>query len=95
MIVLETKGNTDADEAALIRELCEVIRAADPDVIENHNLHGFDLPFLNTSCFEARRSAGPRPESDRQDSGNAPRVAAPLRSTNDRKRSGSCSRVGS
>ncbi len=22
-------------------------RAADPDVIENHNLHGFDLPFLD------------------------------------------------
>src|SRR5688572_23735761 len=47
VIVLETKGNTDADEAVLIRELCDVIRAADPDVIENHNLHGFDLPFLN------------------------------------------------
>jgi DNA polymerase elongation subunit (family B) len=23
------------------------VRAADPDVIENHNLHGFDLPFLD------------------------------------------------
>jgi len=47
VVVLETKGNTDADEAALIRELCKFIREADPDVIENHNLHGFDLPFLN------------------------------------------------
>lgn len=45
--VLETRGDSDADEAALIRGLCEVIRDADPDVIENHNLHGFDLPFLN------------------------------------------------
>lgn len=36
----------DRDEAALIRRLVETIRAADPDVIENHNLHGFDLPFL-------------------------------------------------
>jgi DNA polymerase elongation subunit (family B) len=36
----------DAAEADLIRRLVEVIRAADPDVIENHNLHGFDLPFL-------------------------------------------------
>ena len=45
--VLETKGDTDADEAALIRSLVGVIREADPDVIENHNLHGFDLPFLN------------------------------------------------
>jgi DNA polymerase I len=45
--VLETKGDTDADEAALILSLCAVIRESDPDVIENHNLHGFDLPFLN------------------------------------------------
>jgi len=40
-----------ADEAELIRRLQRVIEAADPDVIENHNLHGFDLPFL------ARRAA--------------------------------------
>ena len=45
--VLESKGDTDADEAALIRDLSAVIRDADPDVIENHNLHGFDLPFLH------------------------------------------------
>jgi DNA polymerase elongation subunit (family B) len=45
--VLETRGDSDADEGALIRNLCEVIRDADPDIIENHNLHGFDLPFLN------------------------------------------------
>lgn len=45
--VLETKGNTDADEAVLLRSLCGMIREVDPDVIENHNLHGFDLPFLN------------------------------------------------
>jgi DNA polymerase I len=30
----------------LIRELTSKVAAADPDVIENHNLHGFDLPFL-------------------------------------------------
>jgi DNA polymerase elongation subunit (family B) len=36
----------EGDEAALIRRLLERIHAADPDVIENHNLHGFDLPFL-------------------------------------------------
>ncbi len=34
------------DEAGLIRELCRTIRLRDPDVIENHNLFGFDLPFL-------------------------------------------------
>lgn len=44
--VLEAKGTGDAAEADLIRRLVEVIRGADPDVIENHNLHGFDLPFV-------------------------------------------------
>src|SRR3954471_11911765 len=33
------------DEASLIHRLVALVRAADPDVIENHNLHGFDLPF--------------------------------------------------
>ncbi len=36
-----------ADEAELIRALVARVRALDPDVIENHNLHGFDLPFLD------------------------------------------------
>ena len=44
--VLEVDGAGDAAEADLIRRLMHTIRAADPDVIENHNLHGFDLPFL-------------------------------------------------
>jgi DNA polymerase, archaea type len=35
-----------ADEPRLIAELCALIRERDPDVIENHNLFGFDLPFL-------------------------------------------------
>lgn len=34
------------DEATLITQLCQIIRERDPDVIENHNLFGFDLPFL-------------------------------------------------
>ena len=34
------------DEPRLIADLAALIRARDPDVIENHNLHGFDLPFL-------------------------------------------------
>jgi DNA polymerase elongation subunit (family B) len=33
-------------EADLIRRLIALIRQRDPDVIENHNLHGFDFPFL-------------------------------------------------
>jgi DNA polymerase I len=34
------------DETRLISRLCALIRERDPDVIENHNLFGFDLPFL-------------------------------------------------
>ncbi|GAB4432587.1 MAG: DNA polymerase domain-containing protein [Chloroflexi bacterium OHK40] len=34
------------DEPALIAALCALVRERDPDVIENHNLFGFDLPFL-------------------------------------------------
>jgi len=37
---------TPGDEARLITDLCTLIRERDPDVIENHNLFGFDLPFL-------------------------------------------------
>ncbi|HVH11872.1 MAG TPA: ribonuclease H-like domain-containing protein [Longimicrobium sp.] len=44
--VLEVNGAGDAAEADLIRRLVAAVREADPDVIENHNLHGFDLPFL-------------------------------------------------
>lgn len=45
--LIEARGDGGAAEAALIRELVARLRAADPDVIENHNLHGFDLPFLD------------------------------------------------
>ena len=44
--ILEAGGDHDAAEARLIARLCERITELDPDVIENHNLHGFDLPFL-------------------------------------------------
>lgn len=37
---------TPDEEAQLIKDLCVLIRERDPDVIENHNLFGFDLPFL-------------------------------------------------
>ncbi len=33
-------------EAQLIADLCTLIRERDPDIIENHNLLGFDLPFM-------------------------------------------------
>lgn len=45
--VLEARDDSDEAEAELIRQLVAVVQAADPDVIENHNLHGFDLPFLD------------------------------------------------
>jgi DNA polymerase, archaea type len=44
--VLEAATVDDGGEADLIRRLVAKIQGADPDVIENHNLHGFDLPFL-------------------------------------------------
>jgi DNA polymerase I len=44
--VLEASGADDAAEAQLLRSLVQRVTVADPDVIENHNLHGFDLPFL-------------------------------------------------
>ena len=40
------EAQTQEDEARLIADLCALIRERDPDVIENHNLFGFDLPFL-------------------------------------------------
>ncbi|NNC21429.1 DNA polymerase II [Corallococcus exiguus] len=44
---LEVTADGDAGEADLLRRLVARIREADPDVVENHNLHGFDLPFLD------------------------------------------------
>jgi DNA polymerase elongation subunit (family B) len=44
--IFESASADDAGEAALIRDLVTHLCALDPDVIENHNLHGFDLPFL-------------------------------------------------
>ena len=43
---LEAAAEDDNSEAELLMRLCARIRELDPDVIENHNLHGFDLPFL-------------------------------------------------
>lgn len=44
--ILDANRADDKSEADLIRQLVGKVRSADPDVIENHNLHGFDLPFL-------------------------------------------------
>jgi DNA polymerase, archaea type len=40
------------DEAGAIRELVKIIQDRDPDVIENHNLVGFDLPYLEHRARE-------------------------------------------
>lgn len=45
---LEAGGSSDNDERKLLQQLADLVREVDPDVIENHNLHGFDLPFLHT-----------------------------------------------
>jgi DNA polymerase I len=45
--VLEAGAADDAREADLILRFAARVRSADPDVLENHNLHGFDLPFLD------------------------------------------------
>jgi DNA polymerase elongation subunit (family B) len=46
--LLEREGDDGASERRLLHALERVVRDVDPDVIENHNLHGFDLPFLET-----------------------------------------------
>jgi len=56
--ILEAKGDDLEAEADLIRRLAAKVQAADPDVIENHNLHGFDLPFLHTRARRLRVPLG-------------------------------------
>lgn len=46
--LLEAENDSRRAEADLITRLANRVQALDPDVIENHNLHGFDLPFLDT-----------------------------------------------
>ena len=38
----------EGDEAQMLRDLVSIVQTRDPDVLENHNLCGFDLPFLET-----------------------------------------------
>lgn len=52
--LLEAQGTDDRAEAALISAFVARVRALDPDVIENHNLHGFDLPFLRRRAAQLR-----------------------------------------
>lgn len=56
---------TPEDEPKLIHDFCTLIRQRDPDIIENHNLFGFDLPFLehraavHRIALELGRAGGP------------------------------------
>ena len=61
------------------------MQAADPDVIENHNLHGFDLPFLDR---RARTLGVPLALGRIGPAGLAPARRAPRRSraTSDERR---------
>lgn len=38
------------DEATLIQKFIKVVREIDPDVIANHNIYGFDFPYLRDRC---------------------------------------------
>lgn len=71
--VLEAAADTDAAEGALLEQLCARIAAHDPDVIENHNLHGFDLPFV---VERARRLGVPLYLSRTGEAGLAQRSSA-------------------
>ncbi len=46
--LLEAPSSDDQGERALLRRFMACVAQHDPDVFENHNLHGFDLPFLHT-----------------------------------------------
>jgi DNA polymerase elongation subunit (family B) len=45
-LAVTLEARAPADERRLIEALCRLVQERDPDVIENHNLFGFDLPFL-------------------------------------------------
>jgi len=44
--LLEAEGDDDTAERVLLERFVVRFAVHDPDVVENHNLHGFDLPFL-------------------------------------------------
>lgn len=37
-------------EAEMLAELVRIVQERDPDVIEGHNIYGFDLPYILTRC---------------------------------------------
>ncbi len=49
-LVLDT--DSFADEGDLLRTFTALVRDRDPDVLENHNIFGFDIPFLITRAAQ-------------------------------------------
>lgn len=43
-------GGPLMDEQSVLKEALEIVRQRDPDVIEGHNIFGFDLPYLAARC---------------------------------------------
>jgi len=91
--MLEAEGDDDRAERELLRHLESTIERLDPDVIENHNLHGFDLPFLDRRAralgvrlqlgrvpgSSLRRRASRRGMRDENGDGRRVRLVAPGR----------------
>lgn len=77
--VLEARRSVQ--EADMLAELVQVIRERDPDIIENHNISSFDLPFLIGRAgalrvpLELGRSGGPPGIWRVQDGRNSPHWA--------------------
>ncbi len=64
--LLESPSDSDDGERELLRALERCVAKYDPDVIENHNLHGFDLPFVmrRAERLRVRVALGRRREVD-------------------------------
>ena len=67
------------NEAQLLERFVEAVRERDPDTLENHNIFGFDLPFLvkragrlGVRLALGRDGSEPRLETDVFDSGERP-----------------------
>ncbi|MEM1056142.1 MAG: DNA polymerase domain-containing protein [Bacteroidota bacterium] len=43
-------GGPMMDEQSVLEETLDLVRERDPDVIEGHNIFGFDLPYLAARC---------------------------------------------
>ena len=77
--VLEARYRSQ--EGALIEGLLDLIRQRDPDVLENHNIAGFDLPFLKARAetlgipLDLGRPGGPMGLWAVQDGGRSPHWA--------------------